>query len=108
MSSYEECLRDAMRLCRVSKPDERTEHLARSVFRMKNKYKEYENQKNERALVVLREAPKKVIEQKYYTTNNICQSTTLKGKKCTFRATCGNFCKKHSVANKELVTFLAK
>jgi len=104
--SYEECLRDAMRLHKVSSPDERCEHLARSVFKMKNKYKEHENKKRERALVVIKEAPKKVVEQKY--APSLCQSTTLKGKKCTFRATCGNFCKKHSVGNKDLVAFLAK
>jgi len=52
------------------------------------------------------EAPKQVVEQKYM--GGICQSTTLKGKKCTFKATCGKFCKKHSVANKDLVAFLAK
>jgi hypothetical protein len=104
--SYEDCLRDAMHLHRVSTPDERCEHLARSVYKMKSKYKQHEAHKKARSLVVLTEAPKQVVEQKY--TTNICQSTTLKGKRCTFKATCGNFCKKHSVANKDLVAFLAK
>lgn len=73
---------------------------------MKNKYKQHEAHKKSRSLVVLTEAPKKVVEPKY--VGNICQSLTLKGKKCTFKATCGNFCKKHSVVNNELVAFLAK
>ena len=104
--SYEDCLRDAMRLHRVSTPDERCEHLARSVFKMKSKYRQHETHKQARSLVVLTEAPKKIVEPKY--TGNICQSMTLKGKKCTFKANCGKFCKKHSVANKDLVAFLAK
>ena len=96
-----------MRLHRVSTPDERCAHLARSVFRMKNKYREHEALKRERSMVVIAEAPKKVVEQKY--TANICQSITLKGKRCTFKANCGKFCKKHSVSNnKDMVAFLAK
>lgn len=104
--SYEDCLRDAMRLYKVSTPNDRCEHLARSVLRMKNKYKQHEAHKKERSMVVITEAPKNVVEQKY--TGSICQSTTLKGKRCAFKATCGKFCKKHSVANKDLVAFLAK
>lgn len=104
--SYEECLRDAMRLHRVSTPDERCAHLARSVFKMKNRYKQHEAHKKERSMVVITEAPKRIVEQKYM--GNICQSTTLKGKKCTFKATCGNFCKKHSVSNKEIAVLLGK
>ena len=104
--SYEDCLRDAMRLHRLSTPDERCEHLARSVFKMKNRYKKHEAHKKERSMVVITEAPKRVVEQKY--TSNICQSTTLKGKKCTFKASCGNFCKKHSVSNREMSVVLGK
>jgi hypothetical protein len=92
--SYEDCLRDAMRLHGVSSPDERCAHLARSVFKMKNRYRKHEEYKKSRSSVLITDAPKQVVEQKY--TTNICQSTTLKGKRCTFKATCGNFCKKHS------------
>lgn len=104
--SYEDCLRDAMRIYRVSTPDERCEHLARSVLRMKNKYKQHELLKKERSITVITDAPIKTIEHKY--AGSICQSTTLKGKRCTFKAICGKFCKKHNVANKDLVAFLAK
>lgn len=99
--SYEDCLRDAMCLYGVSTPDERCEHLARSVLKMKNGYRRHEEKKKARSVAVITEAPKRIVEQKY--VSNICQSTTLKGKKCTFRATCGNFCKKHSVSLKEIV-----
>lgn len=31
------------------------------------------------------------------TQNVRCAATTLKGKQCPFRATCGKFCKKHNI-----------
>lgn len=99
--SYEDCLRDAMRLHKVSTPDERCAHLARSMLKMKTKYKQHEEKKHARSVLVITEAPKHVVEQKHVT--NICQSTTLKGKRCTFKATCGCFCKKHSISKKEIV-----
>jgi len=94
--SYDECLRDAMRLHKVSTPDERCAHLARSMLRMKSGYRHHAEKKQARSIVVITEPPKLVVEQKH--TSNICQSTTLKGKKCTFKATCGCYCKKHSVS----------
>jgi hypothetical protein len=100
--SYEDCLRDAMRLHKVSTPDERCAHLARSMLKLKNKYTQHEDRKKSRCVVMITAAPKHVVEQKHAT--NICQSTTLKGKMCTFKATCGSFCKKHSVSKKEMVT----
>lgn len=99
--SYEDCLRDAMRLHKLSTPDERCAHLARSVFKMKSKYRQHEENKKGRSIKVIIEAPKHVVEQKHAT--NICQAMTLKGKKCAFKATCGSFCKKHSVAQKDVV-----
>lgn len=96
--TYEACLRDAMRLHKVSVPDERCAHLARSVLKMKSKYKQHEDNKHARSILVITEAPKHVVEQKHVT--NICQSTTLKGNRCTFKATCGCFCKKHSISKK--------
>jgi len=104
--SYEECLRDAMRLHKISTPDERCAHLARSVFRMKNRYRVHEAHKKERSTMIISEAPKRQVEQKH--AQNICQSTTLKGKRCTFKANCGNFCKKHSVSSKDVAVLLGK
>lgn len=94
--SYDECLRDAMRLHNMSSPDERCAHLARSMLKMKSMYRQHEEKKKARSVMVITEAPKHLVEQKH--SSNICQSTTLKGKKCTFKATCGSYCKKHSVS----------
>ncbi len=104
--TYEDCLRDIMRLHKVCTPDERCERLARSVFKMREKYKQLEEQKKRRSMTVITITPEKVVEQKY--SGKICQAFTLKGKKCTFKANCGNFCKKHNVTDKNLVAFLAQ
>ena len=32
-----------------------------------------------------------------------CQARNLNGKECTFKATCGNFCKKHKITDKNIV-----
>lgn len=99
--SYDECLRDAMRLHKVSAPDERCAHLARSILKMKRRYSQHEESKRMRAVMVITDTPVHLVEQKHAT--NICQSTTLKGKKCTFKATCGAYCRKHSVSKTDLV-----
>lgn len=109
MVSYQVCLEDAMKLLKMSTPNERCEQLARSVFKMKNKYKDHENKKRERSMVVITETPKPIVESKY--SGNICQATTMKGKKCSFKATCGGFCKKHAPkkgSDKEVMAFLKK
>lgn len=95
-----------MRLHKISTPDERCAHLARSVFKMKNRYRVHEAHKKERSTMIISEAPKRQVEQKH--APNICQSTTLKGKRCTFKANCGNFCKKHSVSSKDVAVLLGK
>jgi hypothetical protein len=99
--SYNECLRDAMSIHNVSTPDERSAHLARSMLKMKNKYIHHANKKKDRSVVIITEPPKHIVEQKH--TTNICQSTTLKGKRCSFKATNGCFCKKHSTAKDSVV-----
>ena len=73
--SYDECLRDAMRLHGVKTPDARCEHLARSVMKMKSKYVQHAEHKKSRSSILITDSPKQVVEQKHNT--NICQSTTL-------------------------------
>ena len=35
---------------------------------------------------------------------NICKAFTLSGKKCTFKAVCGDYCKKHRIDDHVLAT----
>jgi hypothetical protein len=93
--SYDECLRDAMRLTKSSRPDEKSAHLARSILKMKNKYLYHCEKKQNHSTMMITEAPPRVVEAKH--KQNICQSITLRGKACQFKASCGDYCKKHSL-----------
>lgn len=94
MATYQSCLNDAMRLHRVDTPTEKCKHLAASVYKMKQRYREHEEKKKNKSIVILTETPKEKPITKQ--SGDICQAITMKGKKCTFKAACGGFCKKHS------------
>jgi hypothetical protein len=98
---YHAHLENVMRHMKRDTPDEKCEHLTRSIMKMKRGYIRHAEKRNARTVMFLDEAPKRVVEQKH--VGRLCQSTTLKGKKCTFRATCGMYCKKHSVSKIENV-----
>lgn len=56
-------------------------------------------QKQNRSMKMLTEVPKQFIATKESVKSRICQSETMSGKPCKFKATsdCGRFCKKHSL-----------
>jgi len=62
---------------------------------MKMKYKQVEQKKNERQIILIDKAPTLVNEKRKHS--NICLATTMSGKRCSFKAVCGEFCKKHRV-----------
>ena len=63
--TYEACLHDAMRIHKVTTPDERCAHLARSMLKMKSKYTQHVEKKKARSVMVITEAPKHLVEQKH-------------------------------------------
>jgi len=56
-------------------------------------------QKKVKSMKVLTEVPKQVITMKESVKAKTCQSETMSGKPCKFKAVsaCGRFCKKHSL-----------
>jgi hypothetical protein len=64
---------------------------------MKMRYLKHQQQKDTRKIIVLEKTPEVVSEQR--TSKKICCATTMTGKPCSFKAVCGDFCKKHSVKN---------
>jgi hypothetical protein len=100
--SYEDCLRDAMRLQKISIPDDKCAHLARSIFKMKNKYTQQCAKKSEQSTVLLNYTPKHVVEARH--KQNICKSVTLRGKSCQFKASCDGYCRKHSLNKSDYLT----
>ena len=94
---WDRCLADATKMHRMSEPDERCVQLANATWIMKKKYLEHEKKKQSRQIVILSKIPEVVNESR--TSKRICCATTMSGKPCSFKAVCGDFCKKHSVKN---------
>jgi len=92
---WERCLIDAVKMYRISEPNEQCYHLANATWVMKKKYQEAEQKKDSRKIIVIDKAPTLVNEQR--KQGNICLATTMTGKPCSFKAVCGDFCKKHRV-----------
>tara|TARA_B100000401_G_scaffold120642_1_gene78851 strand:+ start:6514 stop:6801 length:288 start_codon:yes stop_codon:yes gene_type:complete len=74
--------------------DEKCERFARSIHKLRESRKQYDDKREKSKIIFLENAPEKSLNTKNFS--NICQAVTLKGKKCTFKASCGNFCKKHA------------
>jgi sulfatase maturation enzyme AslB (radical SAM superfamily) len=58
-------------------------------------YKRHEEKKESRQVVVIDKIPEKQVTQR--SQHKICQATTMSGKPCSFKAICGDFCKKHRI-----------
>jgi hypothetical protein len=94
-SMWERCLADAAKMYRLSEANNACYNLADATWKMKMRYKQAEQKKNERQIIVIDKAPTLINEQRKNT--NICSATTMAGKRCSFKAVCGDFCKKHRV-----------
>jgi len=106
-SLWEKCLADAVKLYRISEPDDKCIHLANATWVMKKKYKEAAQKKDDRKIIFINEleTAKLVSDVKNVSrskSNNICQATTMSGKRCSFKAVCGQYCKKHNVKSVQL------
>lgn len=89
------CLTDAVNMYRVGEADEKCVHLANATWVMKNRYTQAQKRKDHRKTIMIEKTPEVVNEQR--TSKKICQAITLSSRPCSFRAVCGNFCRKHRV-----------
>ena len=89
------CLADAMKMHRVREPDDKCRNLADATWKMKMMYKKFDEKKQSRKIVFLEKTP--VAAKESRVSSNICQATTMAGKQCSFKAVCGDFCKKHRI-----------
>ena len=55
--------------------------------------KEFLEVREFKKIQVVKEPPKQIVKSNV----NICKATTMGGKQCIFKATCGDFCKKHRI-----------
>ena len=99
---WEECLSNAVTMYRLSEPDDKCYNLADATWKLKMSYMKHQHKKDTRQIVVLEKTPEVVTEQR--TSKKICCALTMSGKPCSFKAVCGDYCKKHSVKNATIGT----
>ena len=92
---WNKCLMDAMKMHRVDEANDNCRNLADATWKMKMSYKKYDQKKRDRKIIVLDKMPTEVRESRARVTT--CQATTMAGKQCSFKAVCGDFCKKHRI-----------
>ena len=97
---WENCLSNAVTMYRLSEPDDRCFHLADATWKMKMRYLEHQQKKDIQKIVVLEKTPEVMTEQR--TSKKICSAVTMTGKPCSFKAICGDYCRKHSVKNNSI------
>ena len=104
---WQRCLADATKMYRISEPDEKCIHLANATWVLKKKYQEAAQKKEDRQIVFIDklESTQLVSDIKNVSrskTTHICQAITMSGKRCSFKAVCGDYCKKHNVKSAQL------
>ena len=79
--------------------DEYKVKYANACWRAYMKQQEIAAHKKKKSIKLLSEVPKQVIPMKESVKAKTCQSETMSGKPCKFKAVsaCGRFCKKHSL-----------
>lgn len=97
---WERCLTDAAKMYRVGEPNEKCYKLANATWIMKMRYMEEAKKKQERTLIVIDKPREMAAPQR--TAKKLCCATTMSGKPCSFKAVCGDYCKKHNVKQTQL------
>ena len=95
---WQKCLTDATKMYRLSEPNDACYNLADATWKCKMSYKLHEKKKNERQIIVLDKPPETINVQR--NARKLCAATTMTGKPCSFKAVCGEFCKKHRIIDK--------
>ena len=72
---------------------EKCERFARSIHKLRESRKQYDDKREKYKIKFIENVPEQKIENR--TKTNICIAITMSGKRCNFKASCGNYCKKH-------------
>jgi hypothetical protein len=70
-------------------------NLEIALFKMREKTRQIQEDRAKRTIIFLKEVPK--IQESHKVTEARCKARTLENKPCPFRATCGNYCKRHQI-----------
>lgn len=92
---WNRCFADAVKMYRLSEPDEKCYKLADATWKCKMMYKQHADKKQQRQAVVIDKPPEEVREHR--NPKKTCCALTMSGKPCSFKAVVGEYCKKHCV-----------
>lgn len=77
------------------------EKMARAVWKMNESYRKIREERAAKKIKIIdfNDIPKRPAggPKKAAPQTMTCQATTLSGRPCKFKATCGKFCKKHKL-----------
>jgi hypothetical protein len=104
----EQYIQRATQICGPFAKPERIDQMTRSLAKMKNKYNECKEIRNNKIIIVLSDVPKHEVPKHSASNFKVCQATTMKGEKCKFKAVCNGFCKKHSLGKNKQVIVLGE
>jgi len=76
--TWQQCLASAVKMFRLSEPDDKCYHLADATWKCKMSYKRHEEKKESRQVVVIDKLPESVVTQRTHVKT--CQATTMSGK----------------------------
>jgi len=72
---------------------EKCELFARSIHKLRESRKKYDDKREKSKIIFLDTVPDKHVVSRHKDLT--CQAITMSGKKCSFKSTCGVYCKKH-------------
>tara|TARA_X000000368_G_scaffold288538_1_gene229175 strand:+ start:167 stop:472 length:306 start_codon:yes stop_codon:yes gene_type:complete len=75
--------------------EEKCERFARSIHKLRESRKKYDDKREKSKIKFIEVVPEK-INHNNRTKTIICSAITMSGKRCTFKASCGKYCKKHT------------
>jgi hypothetical protein len=78
---------------------EKCEQFVRSIHKLRESHKKYNDKREKSKIVFLDIVPDKHIVNRH--KNVTCQAITMSGKRCSFKSTCGIYCKKHNNSHKK-------
>ncbi len=92
-SSYSQALRD------LKLDDEGATRYANAVWRVNANYRIYDEIKKENSIKVIANKP----EPTTGATMKMCKATLMSGKSCSYKANCGDYCKRHRLVDLNVV-----
>lgn len=93
-------LMQTIKFYNVIEPDERCVRLADAEWRLKQRHEAIRKAKAQRGIIVIDPVIEEPREKR--NSHKICAATTMAGKRCSYRAVCGDFCRKHKVPTEDI------